>query len=239
MGANVIVHDISTHAPAEFGEARDLDEVASEIRAHGVRTVALTADIVDEAAVNALSEAARAALGPIDILVNCAGGDIAARGGKPEPNTALGIPVGDIRAIFERNLVGTMFMCRAVCPAMISRRTGTIINIASIAAHLGVDEGVAYAVAKAGIVQYTRCLAKDLRPHGVRVNAISPGPTMTARFMATRKTDPRLTDPTVPLERYALPAEIADAVAFLAGDDARFISGQMLCVDGGRCLFPS
>lgn len=239
LGASVIAHDISKHAPAEFGEAPDLDFVADELRAHGVRSAALTADIGDEAAVKALVDATQSALGPIDILVNCAGGDIAARGGKPEPNNALGIPVADIRAIFERNLIGTMFLCRTVCPGMALRRSGAVVNIASVAAHLGVADGVAYAVAKAGIVQFTRCLAKDLRPHGVRVNAISPGPTMTARFMATRKTDPKLTDPAVPLERYALPEEIADAVAFLAGDAARFISGQVLCVDGGLSLFPA
>ena len=122
---------------------------------------------------------------------------------------------------------------------MIERGSGSVINIASVAAHFSVDDGVAYAAAKAAIVQFTRCLAKDLRKHGVRVNAISPGPTMTARFLATRTIDPKMSDPSVPLERYAMPAEIADAVAFLAGNDSRFISGQVICVDGGLCLFPT
>jgi 3-oxoacyl-[acyl-carrier protein] reductase len=184
-------------------------------------------------------EAARAELGPIDILVNCAGGDIAARGGKPKPNDALRVPLEDVRALLDRNLIGTMLVSRAVCPEMVARRSGTVVNIASVAAHHAVTDGVAYAVVKAAIVQFTRCLAKDLRPHGVRVNAISPGPTMTARFLATRKTDPKLTDTAVPLERYGQPAEIADAVSFLCGDAARFVSGQVLCVDGGLALFPS
>jgi NAD(P)-dependent dehydrogenase (short-subunit alcohol dehydrogenase family) len=239
LGASIVVHDISREAPAEFGEASDLDAVASEIARLGVRTLALTADIADARAVHALVETAESRLGPIDILVNCAGGDIAARGGKPQPNDALGVPPGDVEAILDRNLIGTMLVSRVVCPGMAQRRTGAVVNIASVAAHFGVADGVAYAVAKAGIVQFTRCLAKDLRARGVRVNAISPGPTMTARFMATRKTDPQMADASVPLERYALPEEIADAVAFFCGDGSRFVSGQVLCVDGGLCLFPS
>jgi len=78
---------------------------------------------------------------------------------------------------------------------------------------------------------------RELRPHGVRVNAISPGPTMTARFLATRTTDPQLRDPSVPLMRYALPEELADAIAMLCSPAARFVNGQVLRVDGGDQLF--
>jgi NAD(P)-dependent dehydrogenase (short-subunit alcohol dehydrogenase family) len=87
-------------------------------------------------------------------------------------------------------------------------------------------------------VHFTRCLAAELRPHGVRVNAVSPGPTMTARFLATRKIDPAMAQESVSLLRYGSPQEVADVVAFLASKASRFISGQVIRVDGGMSLFP-
>lgn len=238
-GADIAVHDVTPDAPAEFGEAENLEAVAYDLRRHGGRVVAVSGDIADEQAVQTMTQKIEAALGPATLLVNCAGGDIAARGGKPQPNNALGIPLEDVRALLDRNLIGTMLVCRAVCPGMIAQRGGAVVNIASVAAHVGTGEGVVYAVAKAGIVQWTRCLAKELRPHGVRVNCVSPGPTMTARFLATRPTDPRLRDQSVPLERYATPGEVADAIVFLCSESGRFISGQVLRVDGGMQLFPA
>jgi 2-hydroxycyclohexanecarboxyl-CoA dehydrogenase len=237
QGAHVAIHDIDTLAPAEFGEATNLDEVVEQITKHGGKAVAVTGDVADEAAVTAMVERAQSALGPISILVNCAGGDIAARGGKPNPNDALGIPIEDVRSMIDRNLIGTMLVCRAVCPGMRERGTGTVVNISSTAGQVGVGNGVIYAVAKAGVLHWTRCLAQELRPYGVRVNAVSPGPTMTARFLATRQTDPEKRDESVRLDRYGLPIEIADAVAFLSSEAGRFISGQLLRVDGGLQLF--
>ena len=235
LGAAVAIHDINPQACAEFGEAKDIDDVASQIAAAtGSKTATACGNIADEAAVAAMVERIEKSLGPITVLVNNAGGDIALRGGKPKPNNGLGVPMEDVRAIFERNLIGTMIVCRAVCPAMIARGRGSVINIASAAAHFGVDDGVAYAVAKAGIVEWTQCLAVELRPKGVRVNAVSPGPTKTARFLVTRTIDPKQADESVPLDRYGKPEEVADAVAFLASSAARFISGQTLIVDGAR-----
>jgi 3-oxoacyl-[acyl-carrier protein] reductase len=238
LGADVAVHDIDEHAPAEFGEAKDLDEVRAAVARHGRRTLAVTGDIANPDDVARMTRAIESELGPISVLVNAAGGDIAARGGKPKPNDALGIPLEDVRAILDRNLVGTLLVCRAVCPGMRERRAGSVINIGSAAAHHPVKDGVAYAVAKAAIVHYSTCLAYELRSSGVRVNTVSPGPTMSARFLVTRVIDPTLSDETKPLGRYGIPSEIADAVAWLASDASRWVTGRTLEVDGGITLGP-
>lgn len=237
LGAAVALHDISEQAPAEFGEHRDLADAAAKVAAHGVKTLALTGDIANPEQVRGIVAATEKELGPINILVNCAGGDIAARGGKPNPNTALGISLEDVQALLNRNFVGTLLMCQAVCPGMVERRSGSVVNIASLAAHFGVSPEVVYSSIKAAIVHFTRCLAQELREHNVRVNCVSPGGTKTGRFVNTRKIDPAMMEEDS-LNRYAAPAEIADAVAFFAGDQSRFINGQVLRVDGGKSLFP-
>ncbi|MBC8164220.1 MAG: SDR family oxidoreductase [Roseiflexaceae bacterium] len=237
LGADVALHDIAHDAPQQYGEAASLTQVADQLRQFGGRVALAVADLTDPAATETMARNLEQELGPISILVNCAGGDIGAHGGKPVPNDALNIPLDDMRVMIDRNLISTMLVCRVVCPGMRQRGGGAVLNIASVAAQVGLTEGVVYAVAKAGVIEWTRCLAAELRPHGVRVNAISPGPTMTARFLATRPTEPHMRDTAIPLERYGTPEEVADAAAFLVGAGARFISGQVLRVDGGLQLF--
>ncbi len=232
-GARLAIHDLSDAAPAQYGEAATLGEV---LGATG-RGIAVTGDITNDVAIERMVETVESALGPISILVNCAGGDIGARGTKPNPNGATAFNLEDARAVIDRNLLGTMLMCRAVAPGMARRRCGVIVNIASVAAHYGSASEVAYACAKAGVVHYTRCLAAEVREAGVRVNCVSPGPAKTARFLATREHDASMMQEGPSLRRYATAEEIADAVGFLVGDQARFISGQVLRVDGAAGLY--
>ncbi|HWU53994.1 MAG TPA: SDR family oxidoreductase [Rhizomicrobium sp.] len=236
-GAAIALHDINEEAPAAFGESESLTALAQELSGRGgAKVVAVTGDITKQDDIAAMVKKIEATLGPISILVNCAGGDIAAKGGKPNPNDALNISLEDAHAVMNRNFFGTMLMCRAVVPGMVARKKGVVINFGSLNGHIGVSPEVVYGCAKAAILHYTRSLALEMRPHGVRVNAVSPGPTTTARFLATRQTDPSMMEG-VSLERYAKPSEIAGAVAFLASDHANFVNGQVLRVDDGMTLF--
>ena len=239
LGADVAVHDLTRTETAKYGEAENLDQVVKSIEAMGVRSVGVTGNIGDPQAVAKMKADIEAALGEVQILVNCAGGDIGASGNKPNPNTALGTSFEDIKVLTDNNLIGTMLVCQAFVPPMVKAGTGSVVNIASAAAHMGCSPEAVYSTLKAAVVHYTRCLAKELREDGVRINAVSPGATKSARFQATRPMEPdKLNSSQKSLVRYAEPAEIADAVAFLSGPRAKFINGQVIRVDGGSTLFP-
>jgi 3-oxoacyl-[acyl-carrier protein] reductase len=178
-------------------------------------------------------EVVAAELGPIDILVHIAGGDIAAAGGKPEPNDTVMIKDEDVRAILDRNLLSTILVCQRVARGMMARRSGRILTISSIAAFQARAQGAIYATAKAGVVHYTQCLAKQLRPYDIPVNTLAPGDTRTARFLATREVDPARLAEEGTLERIATVDEVARVVELFAGPMGAFVSGQVLRVDGG------
>ena len=239
-GADVAIHDRQIGAPAEFGEFPNLDASLEAVARHGTKTCAVVGDIGEPAAVTAMAREVESKLGPISLLVNAAGGDIGATGsGKPNPNDALHIKLEDIRALLDRNLIGTMLMCQAVVNGMVARRRGSVVNIASTAGHFGTSPEVAYSTIKAAIVHYTRCLAFETRRHHVRVNCVSPGATATARFLKTRTIDPAMVVADGTLERYGAPRDQANAVAFLCSPAAKFIHGQVLRVDGGLTLYAS
>ena len=121
---------------------------------------------------------------------------------------------------------------------MMERRRGRILTLSSIAAFQGREHGVIYATAKAGVVQYTRCLAAQLRPYDVTVNTLAPGDTRTARFLGTRAVPEERLVESGTLERVATVDEVARVVEFFAGPLGAFVSGQVLRVDGGTQCWP-
>ena len=246
LGAEVAVHGTSPHSTRAFNEADSLEAVARAIAAqHGVGTLAVSGDLTNDVRVDEIVGEIRARFGRIDVLVNCAGGDIGAQGvtaanaGKPRMNDAVSISIPDLRAVLERNVMTCILPCRAVAPEMLARKSGWIINIGSVSGLSGREGEAIYSTAKAAVHEYTRCLAALGRPHNVYVNAVAPGGVITPRFLASRPVDEARKVKDGTLLRYGWPEEIARVVAFLASDASSYISGQILRVDGGEQLFPA
>lgn len=182
LGAAVAIHGTRADSPKTFGEGESMQQVADDVAAaHDGQTMATWCDVTDEKEVARVVGEIREKWQKIDILVCCAGGDIGAggtgvgRGGRPEADDCLNISLDDMRSVLDRNLIGTILCCREVAQEMIERKTGRILTIGSIAGCIGRPEGSIYAVAKAAVHSYTRCLAEQLRPHNIAVNCVAPG----------------------------------------------------------------
>jgi 3-oxoacyl-[acyl-carrier protein] reductase len=239
LGADIAVHGMRENGPAKYGEGTTLTAVAEAVAAqHGVRTIRVLGDLTKGEDIERIVETTSRSLGPIEILVHNAGGDIAAAGGKPDPNDAVGIREQDVRAVLDRNLLATILTCQAVARGMMERRCGRIVTIGSVAAFKGRTQASIYAVAKAGVTHYTRCLADQLRPYDITVNCIAPGDTRTGRFMGTRAVDQARMVETGTLDRIATIDEVARVVEVFAGPLGAFVSGQVLRVDGGGQCWP-
>ncbi len=206
--------------------AAAIEAVAAEIQAHGGQSLAVTADVGEQSEVERAVATCQATLGAVDVLVNNAGDST--RG-----------PIGEIdlaawEASLRVNLTGAFLCARAVAEGMAARRWGRIVNVSSVTAQTGgVSGSVAYSAAKGGMLAFTRTLARDLAPSGVTVNAITPGQ------IATRMSDDLPPDSLkavlalIPLGRLGTPEDIAHAVRFLASEEAGYITGATIDVNGG------
>ncbi len=184
-------------------------------------------DVTDEPAVEKLLTTIEESLGPITGVVNSAG--IAA------DIDALETPVALFRKILDVNVIGSFIVARGAARLMAKRKAGSIVNIASISGLRGSKGRVAYGTSKGAVITMTQVLANDLAKHGIRVNAIAPGPVETPMVKALHSdADRKLWKTFVPMRRYAQPEEIASAIAFLIDDaQSSYVTGEVLAVDGG------
>ena len=222
-GASVAVGDLDGAGAAETaGLAADT---------HGVATVGIDMDVTSRDNIDAAIAKAQADLGPLAVLVNNAGIDVI----KPFVDST----VDEWERIIAVNLMGMFHCCQSALIGMLERGDGAIVNFASDAARVGSSGEAVYSATKGGVISFTKTLARETARHGIRVNCVSPGPTDTALLAQVADHNPKLRDAlarSIPMRRVAVPDDIAPAVVFLAGDGARYITGQTISVSGGLTM---
>ncbi len=218
-GANVLIN--------HYIDAASGEEVVGAMQAFGVQARTIAADITVQEQVDELVAAIKP-WGGLDILVNNAGitRDKALFNMRPE----------DWHMVIDTNLNGTFRVTRAAIRDMMKRKRGSIINISSVSALAGMAGQTNYSAAKAGIIGFTKALAREVAPFRVTVNCVAPGPTKTDMIKAIPEKVLQQQIGAIPLRRLAEPWEIAEAVRFLASPSARFITGHVLAVDGGLTM---
>jgi NAD(P)-dependent dehydrogenase (short-subunit alcohol dehydrogenase family) len=221
-GAAVVIADLDGY-----------DVAAAELAQSGARTLGLKVDVSSESDTARMAERALEAFGRIDILVNNAAMFATVKIGPFED-----IPVAEWKRLLDINVVGVALCCKAVTPHMRRRKSGRIVNIASAAPLKGVPEFLHYIASKGAVIAMTRGLARELGKDGITVNAIAPGLTLSDATVG-RAEHLRNHDSSVrarAIQRPQRPEDIAGAVSFLASDDAGFMTGQTVVVDGGSAM---
>ncbi|HUT95224.1 MAG TPA: SDR family oxidoreductase [Thermoguttaceae bacterium] len=236
-GATVAVLDLMPEAAGK---------VVDEIRAAGGKAIAVEADVLRRESLQQAAEKIHRECGPVDVLINGAGGNKAEATASPE-KSFFDIPADAIQWVFNLNCVGTILPCQVFVPDMIEKQEGVVINIASMAGIRPLTRVVAYSAAKAAIANFTQWLAVHLAQEyspKIRVNAIAPGFFLTAqnRFLLTTEDgEPTPRGKTIlahtPAGRYGTPEDLLGTLLWLVGDESAFVSGTVIPVDGGFAAF--
>ena len=208
----------------------DLDEASAIQTADALPgAVAIRADVSDRQAVQAMADRVVQQFGRIDVLVNNAGWDKASPFVDSDP--------ADWDRAIAINLYGVLHTCKAVLPVMAGQGSGAVVNLGSDAGRVGSSGEAVYSAAKGGIIAFTKSLAREMARHQVRVNCVCPGPTDTALFASFAGPNLReaLTK-AIPFRRLGQPTDVANVVAFLASDEASFVTGQTVSVSGGLTM---
>lgn len=217
-GADIIVNDRA--------ESSESESTTGEVRSKGVKAEFIAADVTDFAAVKRLYDESIRLFGKVDILVNNAGIALS--------NTMMNISEEDWDKVIDVNLKGIFNTCKLFSPSMMERNWGRIINISSIAGRRGSIFGdVHYSSAKAGVIGFTKCLAKICGPHNVTVNAIAPGIVKTQILSEEHEA---ASIASIPLGRTAVPDEIASVILFYASAMSDYVTGTVLDVNGGSYM---
>lgn len=206
------------------------EAVAAEVRGIGRRALAVRVDVTSADDVQRAVDEVQGRLGRADILVNSAG--------------VLGpflpvweTPVESWDRLIAVHLRGTFLCCRAVVPGMIAQRWGRIVNLASIAGKEGFALDAAYCAAKAGVIAFTKSLAKEVAPHNIRVNAVAPTVIETDLVKGIPADEIAEKQRRIPLGRFGRPEEVAALIRFLVSDESSFITGQCSDISGGRASY--